>query len=255
MALKLEALLFDCDGVLAETERDGHRVAYNRAMAELGIAAHWGSEEYAELVLVAGGKERLACYFKKDPAKFPPDSYNQDLIQRIYRKKTEIFKTMAAEGAMPPRSGIARLAREAHREGVKLFVCSTSHRESVESLILANYGESCLSLFTELFCGDIVEKKKPAPDIYLLAADKYNLNKEHCFVIEDSRNGLLAAKSAGMHCLITQSYYTVHEDFSEADMTLNCLGDPEGEESRIIKSVRPVPVHSFVSVADLELLL
>jgi HAD superfamily hydrolase (TIGR01509 family) len=255
MALKLEALLFDCDGVLAETERDGHRVAYNRAMAELGIAAHWESGEYAELVLIAGGKERLAYYFNKESAKFPPDVYNRDLIQRIYLKKTEIFKAMAAEGAMPPRSGVARIAREAHAEGVKLFVCSTSHRESVAALIRHNYGTGCLSWFTELFCGDIVAKKKPAPDIYLLAADKYNLNKKSCFVIEDSRNGLLAAKSAGMHCLITQSYYTVHEDFSEADMVVSCLGDPDGEESRIIKSVKSLPIRPFVSVADLEHLL
>jgi beta-phosphoglucomutase-like phosphatase (HAD superfamily) len=253
--MRLQALLFDCDGVLAETERDGHRVAYNQAMKEMGIAAEWSAGEYAELVLVSGGKERLRFYFEKHPDKFPPGRFNADLIQQIYLKKTAIFKAMVHEGALPPRSGIARLIREAHEEGVLLFVCSTSHRESVEALIHHNYGEECLSWFTELFCGDIVARKKPAPDIYRLAGDKYGLEGDRCFIIEDSRNGLLAAAGAGMHCLITESYYTGGEDFTEADMVVSCLGDPGGEEGRILNSSRPVSPRGYITVADLVSLL
>jgi HAD superfamily hydrolase (TIGR01509 family) len=248
--MKLQALLFDCDGVLAETERDGHRVAYNRAMKESGVEAEWTVEEYAELVLVSGGKERLKFYFEKYPDRFPPDQFNLELIQQIYLKKTAIFKAMVQEGALPPRSGIARIIREAHEEGILLFVCSTSHRESVEALLRHNYGEECLSWFTELFCGDVAAHKKPAPDIYILAGNKYALERERCFVIEDSRNGLLAALGAGMRCLITESYYTTGEDFTEADMVVNCLGDPGGEESRIIKSSRPVSSRGYITVAD-----
>jgi beta-phosphoglucomutase-like phosphatase (HAD superfamily) len=249
--MKMEGLLFDCDGVLAETERDGHRVAYNQAMSALGIDAQWSPEEYGELVLVSGGKERLKYYFGKYPERFPPGDFNGELIQQIYIKKTGIFKELAGAGNMPPRSGIARVIREAHELDIKLFVCSTSHRESVETLLRRNYGEECCSWFTELFCGDIVARKKPAPDIYLLARDSYKLDPSLCFVVEDSRNGLLAARGAGMHCLITQSCYTREENFDEADIVAASLGDPGGEEGRIVRSSRTIPQRGYITVADL----
>jgi HAD superfamily hydrolase (TIGR01509 family) len=253
--MKLQALLFDCDGVLAETERDGHRVAYNRAMEKSGIKAEWSVEEYAELVRISGGKERLRFYFEKHPDRFPPDQFNSELIQEIYLKKTAIFKALVQGGALPPRSGVARIIREAHEEGILLFVCSTSHRESVEALLHHNYGEECLSWFTELFCGDMVAHKKPAPDIYTLAGNKYALEGKRCFIIEDSRNGLLAALGAGMHCLITKSYYTSGEDFTEADMVVSSLGDPGGEQGSIIRSSRPVSPRGYITVADFASLL
>lgn len=253
--MKLQALLFDCDGVLAETERDGHRIAYNRAMGESGIKAEWTVEKYAKLVLISGGKERLKSFFENHPEDFPPDQFNAKLIQEIYLKKTAIFKAMVQEGALPPRPGIARIIREAHERGVLLFVCSTSHRESVEALLRHNYGTECFSWFTELFCGDIVAHKKPAPDIYTLAGDKYKLEKKRCFVIEDSRNGLLAALGAGMHCLVTESYYTSGEDFTGADIVVSSLGDPSGEQGKIIYSSRPVPPRGYITVADLDSLL
>ena len=162
---------------------------------------------------------------------------------------------MANSGSLPPRSGVARIIREAHEEGLFLFVCSTSHQQSVEALLTHNYGKECLAWFTKLYCGDAVAKKKPAPDIYLLARNEFNLDENRCFVIEDSRNGLLAAQGAGMHCLITQSFYTVQEDFSEADITTTCLGDPGGEQSRILSSSRPIPEKGYVTITDLELFL
>ncbi|MDR2730785.1 MAG: HAD-IA family hydrolase [Treponema sp.] len=253
--MKIQALLFDCDGVLAETERDGHRVAYNRAMKELGIDAEWDEKEYGDLVLISGGKERLKNYFNRYPFRFPSSKYNDDLIQEVYLKKTGIFKNMANNGSLPPRSGIARIIREAHEAGILLFICSTSHLESVKALLSHNYGEECLAWFTKLYCGDVVTKKKPAPDIYLLAKNEFNLDGRLCFVIEDSRNGLLAARGAGMHCIVTQSFYTVDEDFSEADITANCLGDPVGERARILNSTRPIPERGYITAGDLELLL
>jgi HAD superfamily hydrolase (TIGR01509 family) len=162
---------------------------------------------------------------------------------------------MANSGSLPPRSGIARIFREAHENGILLFVCSTSHKESVEALLRHNYGEECVPWFTKLYCGDVVAKKKPAPDIYLLAKDEFNLDTGRCFVIEDSRNGLLAAQGAGMHCIVTQSFYTVEEDFSEADITVDCLGDPGGEQARILNSTRPVPEKGYITVDDLDLFL
>jgi HAD superfamily hydrolase (TIGR01509 family) len=249
--MNLQALLFDCDGVLAETERDGHRVAYNRAMEALGIEVRWQADEYAELVLISGGKERLKYYFEKDRARFPEDKFGPELIQRIYLEKTAIFKEMANRGDLPPRPGIGRIAAEAREAGVLLFVCSTSHKESVETLLKKNYGEDVFSWFTELFCGDVVAKKKPAPDIYLLAKDKYGLDPARCCVIEDSRNGLLAAKAAGMRCLITKSYYTQDEDFSEADGVVSSLGNPGGEEA-VIYGGRLERGLRYVSLKDIR---
>ena len=253
--MKIQALLFDCDGVLAETERDGHRLAYNAAMRELGIKADWSQEEYAMLLRTSGGKERLKYYFDADPSRFPPLKYNGDLIQEIYLKKTGIFKTMVNNNALPSRPGVARMIREAHENALLLFVCSTSHRESVETLLCRNYGKELFAWFTKLYCADAVAKKKPASDIYLLAKDEFGLDANRCFVIEDSRNGLLAARGAGMHCLITQSFYTVNEDFSGADIVTSCLGDPNGEQALILKSSRPIPQRGYITVADLDSLL
>ncbi|QQO08102.1 HAD-IA family hydrolase [Breznakiella homolactica] len=253
--MKLQALLFDCDGVLAETERDGHRVAYNRAMQDAGISEQWSPEEYAELVRISGGKERLRFFFEKNPEKFPPDIFGRDMIENIYSSKTVIFKEMVQEGLLLPRTGILRLITEAHEKNVLLFVCSTSHRESVETLIRKNYGDTCFGWFAGVFCGDIVARKKPAPDIYILAAEKHSLQPDRCCVIEDSRNGLLAAKNAGMHCVITRSYYTAGEDFSEADLVVSSLGDPGGERSEISADSPAAAGQGYISIADIDILL
>ena len=255
MKQNLAAVLFDCDGVLAETERDGHRVAYNLAMKAEGIHAEWSVSQYSELVCIAGGKERLLYFFSGDPVRFPPDQYNLDLVQKIYKQKTEIFKAMAAAGKMPGRSGIARIISEAYAKQAKLFICSTSHLDSVLSLLKNNFGSNVTSLFTDFFCGDVVAKKKPAPDIYLLAAEKYRLDPNRCLVVEDSENGLRAAKAAQMHCIITPSYYTFHEDFSSADAIVSCLGDPDGEKTDFISVPFPVEQEKYVTFSMLEKLV
>ena len=231
-----KALIFDCDGVLAETERDGHRVAFNSVFEENGISAIWGVEEYGELVEISGGKERMKAYFTKHPNLISTEQLNGKLIQEMHKRKTEIFMEMSAKGKLPSRLGIKRIIKEAHDDGILLFVCSTSHKKSVSELIKSNLGEEYLNWFTELLCGDIVANKKPAPDIYNLVKEKYSLKGEECFVVEDTRNGLLAAKGAGMHCVVTPSFYSWNEDFTEADLVVSSLGEPQSSEFRITKS-------------------
>lgn len=255
MKQNLSAIIFDCDGVLAETERDGHRVAYNLAMKAAGVDAEWSVSKYAELVRITGGKERLLFFFSENPTRFPPEQYNFDLVKKIYSQKTEIFKAMAFAGEMPGRSGIARIITEAHAKQIKLFVCSTSHIDSVLSLLKNNFGSNITSYFTDFFCGDVVANKKPAPDIYLLAAEKYHLDPNKCLVVEDSENGLRAAKAAGMHCIVTPSYYTVHEDFSSADAIVSCLGDPDGEKTDFISVPFLYDQESYVTLSMLERLV
>jgi HAD superfamily hydrolase (TIGR01509 family) len=222
----LKALIFDCDGVLVDTERDGHRVGFNRAFAEFGIGAEWSVELYGKLLQVAGGKERMRAYFDEYgwPAGTDTGETKDQLILALHLKKTEITAGLVAEGGLPLRPGISRIVDEAINANVKLGVCTTSNAKFIDA-VLDLFGPGRKAKFDFVHAGDVVAKKKPAPDIYLLALETLGYLPEDCVVIEDSRNGLLAAKGAGLPTLITVSTYTVDEDFSEADKVVSELGD------------------------------
>ncbi|HEX6998107.1 MAG TPA: HAD-IA family hydrolase [Gammaproteobacteria bacterium] len=221
----MKALIFDCDGVLVDTERDGHRVAFNRAFAELGIDAEWDVDLYGELLLVAGGKERMRAYF--DKAGWPQTADRDQLIADLHKRKTAIFTELIASGRLPLRSGVARLVDEASAAGIRLGVCTTSAPASVSG-VLDLLGPERKARFEIVLAGDVVSKKKPDPEIYLLARERLALPAAECVVIEDSRNGLLAARGAGMPCVITTSAYTRDEDFTGAAKVVPELGDPPG---------------------------
>lgn len=221
----MKALIFDCDGVLVDTERDGHRVAFNRAFAKKGFNIEWDVDLYGELLKVAGGKERMRHYFNETT--WPPGSTDKDaLIKELHKLKTDLFMQIIESGELQLRPGIARIVDEAIDAGLVLAVCSTSNERAVNLIVSKLLGEERKKHFSGIFAGDIVSKKKPDPEIYNLAAEKLLLNQKECVVIEDSRNGLLAAKAAGMHCVITTNGYTEKEDFAEADQIVNELGDP-----------------------------
>ena len=222
----IKALIFDCDGVLVDTERDGHRVGFNRAFAELGIDAEWDVALYGKLLLVAGGKERMRAYF--DEYGWPDGAGSaearDELILDLHKRKTEITAGLVAEGGLPLRPGIARIVDEAIAAGVKLGVCTTSNPKFIDA-VLDLFGPERKAKFAFVHAGDCVARKKPDPEIYELAKISLKLPVEQCVVIEDSRNGLLAAKGAGLPCLITTSTYTVDDDFSEADRVVPELGE------------------------------
>lgn len=221
----MDALIFDCDGVLADTERDGHRVAFNRAFQEAGLAVTWDVSLYGELLKIGGGKERMRGYF--DRRGWPvPEPERDALIKRLHARKTDLFMEIISSGELPVRRGINRIVDEASAAGVRLAVCSTSNERAVTEVVRVLLGPERKKKFAGIFAGDLVAKKKPDPSIYLFAQQKLGLDPARCVVIEDSRNGLLAAKGAGMRCAITQSAYTVDEDFSEADAIYPELGDP-----------------------------
>jgi HAD superfamily hydrolase (TIGR01509 family) len=223
----LKAIIFDCDGVLVDTERDGHRVGFNRAFRQFGIDAEWDVPLYGKLLQVAGGKERMRAYF--DEYGWPEDKAAEfggrdALILALHKAKTEITAGLVAEGALPLRPGISRIVDEAIAAGVKLGVCTTSNPRFIDA-VLDLFGPERKAKFAFVHAGDCVARKKPDPEIYELAKISLKLPVEQCVVIEDSRNGLLAAKGAGLPCLITTSTYTVDEDFSEADRVVPELGD------------------------------
>ena len=220
----IKALIFDCDGVLVDTERDAHRVGFNLAFKEHGIAAEWSVELYAKLLLTAGGKERMAVYF--DEFGWPAGADSADakaaLILDLHKTKTRITSEIVAD--LPVRPGVLRIIDEARAAGVRLGVCTTSNPKFIDA-VLDLFGPERKAAFEFVHAGDVVAKKKPAPDIYLLALETLGLPASDCVVVEDSRNGLLAATGAGIPTLITMSTYTAEEDFTEAARVVPELGD------------------------------
>jgi len=222
----LRALFFDCDGVLVDTERDGHRVAFNQAFATKGLNVEWSVSLYGELLKIAGGKERMRYYF--DQQGWPTGVTDKaTLIQELHHLKTDLFMQIVESGQLPLRSGVKRLVDEAVTGAVQLAVCSTSNERAVTSIVQTLFGRERRERFA-VFAGDIVPRKKPAPDIYDLTRERMGLAAAECVVVEDSRNGLLAAKAVGMLCVVTESSYTHGEDFHEADLVVNELGDAPG---------------------------
>lgn len=234
----MKLLIFDCDGVLVDTERDGHRVAFNRAFAAKGYDFQWDVDLYGELLKVAGGKERMRHYFEKFG--WPADAADKDvLIKELHRSKTDLFMEIIETGQLPLRSGVKRLVDEAIADGMLLAVCSTSNERAVSLVVERLLGVERKNKFATILAGDVVSRKKPDPEIYNLAKEKLVINATDCVVIEDSRNGLLAAKAAGMHCVVTKSSYTAEEDFTEANCVTSEIGDPPDVQVdlKLLKSI------------------
>ncbi len=232
MTKQLQALIFDCDGVLVDTERDGHRVAFNQAFAKKGLNIEWDVQIYGDLLKVAGGKERMRHYFNSNQW---PDNITDkiDFIKDLHRLKTECFMQIIESSQLPLRPGVARLVDEAIADCISLAVCSTSNERAVTLVVESLLGPERRSHFDAIFAGDVVSKKKPDPEIYNLAAHQLDLEPTQCVVVEDSRNGFLAAQAAGMHCIVTTNVYTEQEDFSQADLVVSELGDPPEVQVRI----------------------
>jgi dihydroxyacetone kinase phosphoprotein-dependent L subunit len=247
-------LILDCDGVLADTERYGHLVAFNRTFEEFGLPVHWTVADYQEKLSIGGGKERMASLLTDEfvaRAGLPADPADQqDAVIAWHRRKTEIYLELVASGAVPPRPGVARIVAEALAAGWPVAVASTSARSSVRATLERAVGaENARAV--EVFAGDIVAHKKPASDIYLLALASLGVTAEQAVVIEDSANGLLAAVGAGIACMITVNDFTRNEDFSDAALVVSSLGDPGGETTVVLANRSPATPGSYITLADL----
>lgn len=211
----LQALIFDCDGVLVDTERDGHRIAFNDAFRAEGVPVEWDVARYGELLTTGGGKERMIRHFEETGWPVAEGSRG-DLIARLHKVKTDRFMALIEAGTLPLRPGVARLVDEALGRGIPVAVCSTSNERAVAAVVRVLLGAGRAAKI-RIFAGDVVPRKKPDPAIYTLAAETLGLDPARTVVIEDSHIGLLAAKAAGMACIVTVSTYTAGEDFSRAD--------------------------------------
>ena len=249
-----KALIFDCDGVLADTERYGHLPAFNQTFHDFGLPVQWSEEEYGIKLKIAGGKERMASMLTPEfvaKAGLPNDPETQKkMIADWHKRKSETYKQLIRDGRLPGRPGVARIVQEASAAGWKLAVASTSAEESVrgvlEYVVGKNLAGECLVL-----AGDVVPKKKPAPDIYLLTLEKLGIPADQCLVVEDSSNGLQAALAAGIRCIVTLSSYTWEEDMSGALLVVSDLGEPDAPMQIVANRSKANP-GQYITLKDLE---
>jgi HAD superfamily hydrolase (TIGR01509 family) len=223
--MTLEALIFDVDGTLADTE-ETHRQAFNAAFIQFELRWDWRPQQYAELLSISGGKERLAVYVDTLEVAEAERARLKQLVPAIHREKTRLFTELIADGRARFRPGVARLIREARAAGVRVAIASTTTAANVEALIASNLGHDAYRDFAVIACCDQVEAKKPAPDIYNLALSTLGVPASACVALEDSGNGVKAAKAAGLFTVVTPTIWTATQDFRGADLVLNSLGDP-----------------------------
>ncbi len=246
---QIKGIFFDQDGVIIDTERDGHRVSFNETFREFGFDVEWDVDYYHELLQIAGGKERMKHHLHtRGFGKEVKPEEEDELIKVMHKRKTAMFIEMVESGKLPLRPGVHRFMKEAMDAGLILGICTTSNERAAHAIA---YKILTDIKFAFVLAGDVVSKKKPDPEIYLLGLEKTGLKPEEVIVIEDSRNGVLAAKAAGMRVVVTTNHYTEKEDLSEADIILTCLGDPDGEKGILKKDGKELNFDGVLHVEQL----
>ncbi|MFM2314265.1 MAG: hypothetical protein RLZZ04_3541 [Cyanobacteriota bacterium] len=224
MSNQLQCLIFDVDGTLANTERDGHRVAFNRGFQSAGLDWHWSVDFYGELLTVSGGKERIKYFLRQYLPEFKPDRELNDFVAHLHQLKTQHYLELLHSGAIALRPGAKRLIEEARSAGITLAIATTTSFPNVIGL-LEKYLD--LDWFAVIAAGDIVPAKKPAPDIYHYVIKRLEIDPTRVIVLEDSDNGLESAIAAGLTTVVTINNYTEKQDFREAALVVSDLGEPE----------------------------
>lgn len=246
---RLQALIFDVDGTLADNERDGHRVAFNEAFAAYGLDWDWTPDLYGRLLEVTGGKERIKFYLENyRTGEFSP-SDGDAFIAALHKEKTRCYTNIIAQHRLPLRIGVERLLHEARDAGLRLAIATTTSLINVTTLLENTLSPEAVSWFEVIAAGDMVKSKKPAPDVYEYALNALNLKPNQCLAFEDSINGLHSATQAGLQTLITYNDYTVEQHFNQALFISDHLGDPQNP-CTVLKS--PVDNVKLVDVALLN---
>ena len=219
------ALLWDVDGTLAETELDGHRLAFNRAFSEAGLPWRWDVGLYLDLLRISGGRERIAAFLEQTEGHRP----SPDRLDALQAAKQRHYRDLVDQGEIGLRPGVRRLMEAAAAAGLEQGIVTTSGRSAVQSLLerqLPHHPE----LLSFWICGDDVGAKKPDPEAYQLALNRLDRPAAEVLAIEDSGNGLQAACGAGLAVLITRSASSLHEpleDLARAAAVVDGLGEPD----------------------------
>ncbi len=252
----VEALVFDVDGTLADTE-DVHRMAFNLAFDQLGLGWHWEQAEYRRLLAITGGKERLKGYIDGLPGVGAAEKKRLcEQVPAIHAVKTRHYTGIARRGGIGLRPGVPRFLREAQAAGLRLAIASTTSAANIDALLQSTLGACGLSMFDVIACGDQVRAKKPASDIYLLALETLGVPPERAIAIEDSANGLRSALGAGLWTLVTPTFWTEDSDFAGAGLVLPGLGDPDdplaGEPGGQLRSGAWLGVDEMLRIATAQ---
>lgn len=244
----LETLIFDVDGTLANTERDGHLRAFNSAFSKLKLDWVWTNDLYYKLLDIAGGQLRIKHYLKEYKPEFYHPNLN-DFVASIHALKTKIYVNSLDAGIVALRPGVKRLLYEAKAAGLRLAIATTTTPENVDSLIINTLGREVIDWFEVIGTGDCVPNLKPAADIYHYVLDKMNAPAQNAIAFEDSSNGMIAATKAGLKTLITVNEYTHLQTFNGVMVVLDSLGEVD-KPFKVIKG--EATKNTYVTVDYLQ---
>ena len=222
---QLKALIFDMDGTLADTE-EIHRLAFNAAFYDFGLNWDWTPDLYEELLVISGGRERIANYAER-VGLYHDRATLLDFARDVHRVKTGHYARMLVAGRITLRTGVRRLLREAQANRIRLAIATSSAYSNVQTLLDINLGSDWRSMFEVIATCNIIEEKKPSPAVYQYVLNEMKLPAAECIAFEDTVNGLKAATGAGLRTIITPHYFTRRHAFTNAALVVNHLGEPD----------------------------
>ncbi len=244
-------MIFDVDGTIADTERDGHRVAFNLAFEKLGMPDRWDVDSYGELLAVPGGRARLRQYLG---GRGMGVNELDDVVPRLHELKNRFFVDLIRRGRIEARPGIVRLVDELQVSQITVGVATTGSRHWVEELLEVLLGAARVGRFGAVVTGEEASAHKPDPELHLTALDRLSCRPEAVVAVEDSALGLRSAKAAGLACLVVRNSYTAGQDFTDADLVVDELGEAD-HPAMVVADPHGLAVDGPVDLAVLRRLL